>query len=181
MTPGPRPLTVLFVCTGNLARSPYAERRAAHLLADYPMIQFRSAGLPGVPGQPMDEAMAAVLDARCGSPQGHLSRSLTWELLARADVALTFEFAQHMRTLDAWPDQAPKIMGLSQFADIAERLYKPGTGPLLIAQAVAAARRDSMTGDIADPHGRGSAAARRCADEIDDLLARILPVVTGTK
>ena len=179
MTDQPRPLRILFVCTANISRSPYAERRAAQLLADFPMIQFSSAGIPGYPGRPMEDNMATVLRQRGASGEGHVSRSLTWEMIALADVALTFQFSQHMLILDAWPDHAPKVMGLLQFADIAERLYRPGTGPNLISQASAAARPDGMTWDIFDPYGRGMAAAVACAAEIDAALARILPVVTG--
>lgn len=174
-----KPLSVLFVCTANISRSPYAERRAAQLLADFPMIRLSSAGIPGYPGRPMEDTMATVLHQRGGSPEGHVSRAVTWEMITRVDVALTFTFAQHMAVLDAWPDHAPKVLGLRQFTAIAERLYKPGTGRLLIAQAAAAAPPDSMTGDVPDPYGRGMAAAVACADAIDAELHRLVPILTG--
>lgn len=178
MTPT-KPLSILFVCTANISRSPYAERRGAQLLADFPMIRLSSAGIPGYPGRPMEDTMATVLHQRGGSGEGHVSRAVTWEMIARVDVALTFTFAQHMAILDEWPDHAPKVLGMRQFADIAERLYRPGTGATLIAQASAAARPDSMTGDFPDPYGRGMGAAVACADAIDAVLHRLVPILTG--
>ncbi len=176
----PQPLRILFVCTANIARSPFAERLAAQRLVDFPTIRVGSAGIPGYPGRPMDADMAEVLHEEYGiSAADHISRALTWEMVALSDVVLTFELGQHALILDSWPDHAGKVMGLHQFADVAQRLYKPGTGPNLIAQAVAAAKPNAMTWDVSDPHRRGMAASRACAAEIDAVLDRILPVVTG--
>jgi len=172
------PLRVLFVCTANISRSPYAERRARQVLAGAP-VTVASAGVPGYPGRGMDPEMAAQLRLRGAEPNGHISRSVTREILAESDLVLTFEFAQRMRLLDAWPEFAPRILGLSQFADVCGRLFEPGTGPLLVTQARTAARPDSMTWDVGDPYRQGADVARACADEIDDVLRRILPVLTG--
>ena len=135
--------------------------------------------------------MAAILRERGGSPEGHLSRSLNWWILATADLVLTFEFAQHMRILDAWPDQDVKVMGLLQFVDAAERLgtvvpgitepptSQPRAVPTWVAEAASLARPNSMTRDIADPYRRGAKAARECAAQIDDALARVLPLLVN--
>lgn len=176
----PQPLRILYVCTANIARSPFAERLAAQRLTGFPTIEVGSAGIPGYPGRPMDADMAEVLHEEYGvSAVDHISRTLTWEMVALSDIVLTFEFGQHMLILDAWPDHAGKVLGFHQFADVAGRLYKPGTGPNLIAQAVAAAKPNGMTLDVSDPYRRGMAASRACAAEIDAVLDRILPVITG--
>ncbi|MDV3223018.1 MAG: low molecular weight phosphatase family protein, partial [Intrasporangium sp.] len=115
-------------------------------------------------------------------PDGHVSRSLTADLIEEADLVLTFEFAIRMRIFDAFPAHAPKVLGLHQFADAIDRL-PPGptvpTGPALTAEAQRVSKPDSMTWDVSDPHRRGAKAARRCADEIDAALAQIVPALLG--
>ena len=190
MTEPPRPLRIVFICTANISRSPYAERRASSMLAGSTTVELASAGIPGHPGRPMDELMAAILREQGGSPEGHLSRSLNWWILATADLVLTFEFAQHMRILDAWPDQEGKVLGLLQFVEAAERLVpgaasvvppagQPRGVPNLVAAAAAIAKPNSMTWDVADPYRRGPKAARETAAQIDDALARFLPLLSN--
>jgi protein-tyrosine-phosphatase len=166
------------VCTANISRSPYAAGRAAQLASRYAVVAT-SAGVPGVPGREMDPAMAAPLTARGGSAEGHVSRSLTGGLVAEADVVLTFEFMQHMRILDAWPDQAAKVFGLHQFAEALERVTPDASDATMVQRAFAAGVLDSMTWDVPDPYRRGTAAARRCADAIDAALVRILAALDG--
>ena len=82
-------------------------------------------------------------------------------------------------------------MGLLQFLDAAERLgpiapqapelvSHPRAVPKLVAAAASIAKPNSMTWDIADPYRRGDKAARECAAQIDDALARVLPLLSVT-
>lgn len=171
-------LNVLFVCTANICRSPYAEHRARQLLADAP-VAVASAGLPGFPGHDMDDAMAEQLRLRGGDPDAHVSRALTGDLVDWADLVLTFEFAQRMRLLDKWPTELPKIFGLNQFSESLQTLSQPQAGTRLVAQVFGAAQPDSMTWDIDDPFRRGVAAAKACADQIDAALAHLVAALTG--
>jgi protein-tyrosine phosphatase len=172
------PVRVLFVCTANIARSPYAEHRARQLV-DGAGLTVASAGVPGVPGRKMDADMAAQLRARGGNADGHVSRALTRDLLEEAELVLTFEFAHRMRILQAWPEHAAKVFGIRQLGDAVGRLVSPEQGLELLDQAYAACQPDGMQWDVVDPHRRGAAAARVCADAIDADLAVIVPALTG--
>lgn len=179
----PAPLQLLFVCTANISRSPYAERRAAHLLRDLgpagDSVIVESAGIPGYPGRAMDEPMAVQLRQHGGDPTDHVSRSLTNEMLALADVVVTFEFAQRMRILESHPGWEHKLFGLHQLVDAVDRAQAGSTGFWLVHELQRAAGPDSMSWDVADPHGRGASAAQKAADEIDGALSVVVPALAG--
>ena len=179
-------LRVLFICTANVARSAYAERRLVHLLGPTASVQVGSAGVPGYPGRPMDDVMAELLVRRGGSSAGHVSRALTGDLVAEADLILTMEFRHHIEIVETWPEASHSCFGLGQFADAADRVagssLAEGQGrrfvlPEPVATVASSVLPDSMTWDVADPHQRGRRAYRRCADSIDEKLERILVVL----
>lgn len=167
---------VLVVCTANIARSPYAEHRLRGLCDGRGALIVSSAGIPGIEGCAMDEALARELDRRGGDGRGHLSRPVTGALLTDADLVLTMEFAHHVRILEQWPWAADRVLGLRQLAR-AVAAHPADAAGCLPASLIDLAPRDSIAWDVADPHGRGRRAARRCADEIDGLLGQILPVL----
>lgn len=180
------PLRLLFVCTANIARSPYAERRARMLLGGAP-IEVESAGMPGMPGRAMDGEMAAELEDRGGDPSGHVSRSLTEDMLAGTDVLLTFEFVQNVHIIEQFPEAAERTFGVTQFAEaVGQFKAQQLNGRKLIAQARAAQPRNSMGWDFDDPHRRGRRAAKVAAEEIDAAVETIirglldLPAPVGT-
>ena len=174
---------MLFVCTANISRSAYAERRAAQLLGDDGgrLVNVASAGVAHHPGRSMDEQMAAQLRERGGDPSGHVSRPLSGELLDESHFVLTFEFTHRIRITDSWPDQEPKIFGFRQLADAVTRVPTPGVGLELLDQAVAARQPDGLNWDVPDPYRRGPKAARACAQTIDEALDRILSALAPSR
>lgn len=175
---------MLFVCTANVARSAYAEFRMRQLLGPVASVLVGGAGVPGYPGRPMDAGMLEVLAAHGLDGGGHVSRSLDTRLASESDLILTMEYRHHAAILDSWPEAAVKCFGLGQFADAvdcrAAAVQADGVGRRfavtdLVFEMAGHALPDSMTWDVADPHGRAAPAYRRCAARIDADLKRMLP------
>lgn len=175
------PLNLLFVCTANISRSPYAERRARMLLGGAP-ITVASAGVPGYPDRSMDREMAAQLELRGGDPTGHVSRALDGDLLNWADLVVTFEYAHDLKILERWPEAAQRIFGLNQFAKTVTQFDAAHlSGPELISQARAVAERNSMGWDVDDPYGRGKRAATTATAHIDHAVESIIRGLLGLR
>lgn len=162
---------VLFVCTANISRSPYAQWRAQQATSGS-VVVFDSAGIPGTQNRSMDSNMLCELARRGVDGDAHRSRPVSTELVEASDVIITMEFGQHMRLLEAWSQASDRTFGLRQ---LAEAVRAAGTGGNFRDVDLA----NSMVWDIADPYGQGAGAARACAREIDELLGIVLPVLTG--
>jgi len=89
------PFNILVVCTGNICRSPLAERlltaEFARLGLGENQVRVESAGVAALVGQPMTEQAAAQASLYGGNPTGHHARQLVAEMVERADLILTME------------------------------------------------------------------------------------------
>lgn len=131
-----------------------------------------SAGIPGFSGQAMDPAMEAELPVRDGRASAHRSRVLTRQILEASPLVLTMEFAHQIRILDEWPAALGYVFGLRQFVDTLDR-WSADQEPVRIDEMRKLVAPNSAKWDVRDPYRRGQEAARRCADELDDLLLRL--------
>lgn len=160
-----RPIaSVLFVCTGNVCRSPFAERLLAALA---PHVRVTSRGTHALVGSAMDADMAAELQARGGDAAGFVSRSLA-PVDLEADLVLAMETAH----LDVIRDEQPAALlrsGLLGHADSLAGLAQDG--PLTVRD-VRSWSRTSRTADgaIADPYRRGRRVAGRSATAIEEMV-----------
>jgi protein-tyrosine phosphatase len=164
-------MRVLFICTANVSRSPYAQIRTTEMFGD--QLVAMSAGIPGTEGRQMDPDMEAELPFDDEAAISHRSRPVTITLVEMSDLIVTMEFAHHMRLLDRWPETASSVFGLRQIVDALERSGANGSARERILQARSVSQPNSMMWDVADPYRRGRRAARRCADELDDLVLRL--------
>ncbi len=101
-------MLVVFVCTGNICRSPMAEAmaRTAHAGRG---LTFASAGTFGLNGHAMTPRAATALGEIGIGDEGHGSKQVDADLVAAADIVYVME-PQHMWWLvDRWPDAAGKI------------------------------------------------------------------------
>jgi sulfate adenylyltransferase len=167
------PLSVLFVCTANICRSPFMELLARHLSPPESGLRFASAGTMGMREEPMDPVMAAQLNLRGASADGFRSRRATGALLERADLVLTAESSHRALLLEEHPGAFRRVFPLAQFAELAEGL--PGeNGRDLIAAAARSGGPADPAHDIVDPYGRGSDAAAVSADRLDLLVNTVV-------
>jgi protein-tyrosine-phosphatase len=108
----------LFVCFGNLMRSPMAEVmfRRSVASAALPRIQIASAGLHAVPGTPA-HPWALAASAELGlSLQAHRARLLTAEMVSAADAIFAMDFQNKAELLAQYPESRDKILMLSAYA-----------------------------------------------------------------
>ena len=119
--PGSR--SFLFVCFGNLMRSPMAEAmfRKSVASASLPDIQTTSAGLHAVPGTPA-HPWALTASAELGLPlEGHQARLLTADMVSAANVIFAMDFQNKAELLAQYPESKDKILMLSAYAPGAQR------------------------------------------------------------
>ena len=173
------PFRLLFVCTANICRSPYAELRARQLLGGTSGITVASAGLRGYEGNPMDAEMATQLHLRGGDPSGFSSRPFSGRALTTSDLVLTFEAEQRKVITETWPGSDQKVFVWSQFTAALDEIASPAGGLRLVGEVGRAARPARRAGDIPDPFGRGMPAAAVCAVQVDRLLQRTLSALLG--
>ena len=158
---------VLFVCTGNICRSAYAERRAQHLV---PALDAVSAGTHAMRGWGVDEAMAEELEARGGSAADFSAQQLT-ESLARSATLILCATREHREYVtDAWPDLEPRTYVMKPYARGLAASGLSAWSSVPRSDTSALTRSD----DIADPYRMGQPDAARAANEIDAILMQII-------
>lgn len=174
------PLAVTFVCTGNTCRSAYADVMARHLLgsADDRLV-VGSGGIHAGDGGRMSSGMARLAAERGASTAGFRTRRADAGVVADADVLLTATVGHRDDLLRDHPDAEGRVFTLAQFADAADAAADGLSGAALVAWVAGHAAVAHPAGDVLDPLSRGAASERACADQIDALLARVIPRLAG--
>jgi len=166
------PISVIFVCTANICRSPVMELVAREMAGEGASVVFASAGTHGFDAQPLNEDMAVTLTPGIGGD--FRSRRLTKQVLMDADLVLTAENVHRTHILEEHPQLHRKVFTLGQFVATAAQI--PGlTGRELIAEAGARRTPPRPADDVADPYRRGAAASEQATGTITAMLGEIVP------
>lgn len=172
---------MLFVCAGNLCRSPLAERllavRLRELSGRNPAelgISVASAGIVAHPGEPMDPLAVAELTSRGGTPSGAGAHRLDAAAIETADLVLTAERRQRQAVLALAPSALPYTFTVREFAALAGSDHAASDPASLVRHAYerrASAVLDDY--DIADPYRRSAEVHRSSAVLIDHAVTTI--------
>jgi protein-tyrosine-phosphatase len=183
------PFTVLFVCTGNICRSPIAERVAkayleAALGAEAADFRLESAGAQAVVGAGVHRDSAAVLTSLGGDARGFAARQLTEDLARDVDLVLALTRGHRRSVLKRAPRGLARTFTLLEAADLASRVPfgtdLQGTNlpdrcrSLVREMAAGRTRRSSdVRDDIPDPIGQPAAVHEDVGQTIADAIVRL--------
>ncbi|GAB2888692.1 arsenate reductase/protein-tyrosine-phosphatase family protein [Nocardioides pacificus] len=171
-------ISILFVCTANICRSPFMELYARHALGADSQVKVSSAGTHGFVDHPMDDVMAAELSTRQIAYEAFRSRRLTGALIREADLVLTAEQSHRTFILDDHVAAFRKVLTLGQFAETIAKLDPALKGRALLDEAGRHRGPADVSLDVQDPYRRGQEAAAASAVLLTGLLETVLPRLT---
>ncbi len=182
---------VLFVCTGNICRSPAAARLLQAALARSPAadgakILVTSAGTHGLVGYGIDPPVVRALAAWQVDSDGHQARRLGAAEVAEADLVLGATRVHRAAAVSLHPKAVHYAYTITEFARLASSvLGRPGYAAAGPVELMAEVRRLRGTvraphpgaDDVADPYGRSAAehaAAVTAIAAASDVIAAAL-------
>ncbi|WP_137723940.1 low molecular weight phosphatase family protein [Prescottella subtropica] len=173
-------MKLLFVCTGNICRSPTAERLAAAWAARNgdADLTVSSAGTRAVVGSGMEPTAARVLSSLGGDPHAFSARQLTPVLANGADLILTMTEAHRDAVLRHAPRQLKRTFTLLEAAQLVT-VAGPTTVPALATARGTVPRPARM--DVPDPIGASADVFTDVGTIVDRAVSEVLTGLrTGT-
>ncbi|BBX17983.1 low molecular weight phosphatase family protein [Mycolicibacterium duvalii] len=172
-------LHLLFVCTGNICRSPTAERLALRSGAELSIPNFAvsSAGTRAVIGHPIHADAARVLERLGGDASAFAARQLTARIAAPADLIVTMTRAHRDAVLELAPS---KLHHTFMLAEVARLVSACGAVTIADLSRLRSHLVGSDVADVPDPMGHGAEAYEMAGSLIVELLPPVMALFART-
>lgn len=143
----PKPVRILTVCTGNICRSPVAERL---LQAGLDQVlpggfEVRSAGTRAMVGSPIQPLSADIVNMYGGTDKGFAARQLTPKILRETDIVLTMTSKHRGEVLQLDASLLKRTFTIREFARMLEALEERDAATADSAAAATAAATAAET------------------------------------
>ncbi len=148
---------ILFVCLGNICRSPFAEGLFAKLAAQEKLgaLKTQSAGLMALPGNSATYMAQQVAEEYAVDLTEHKAQPVSKNLVNWSDLILVMEKSHQDSLFTQYPEAADKTRLIRHYA-----------------------RYGSRNRGIADPYGLNYEAYRFCFLDIEDAVAGLIKSLT---
>lgn len=169
-------MRVLFVCTGNLCRSPMAEALLRHEIEarDLDGVEVGSSGTWAIDGSPATHDAIGAMAELGINIGGHRSRHLRREDLMQADLVVAMTSVHLREIADLAPEVLPRARLLKELGEIDAGAGGSEVSSRLHALLSGARPEPRRALDVDDPIGLGPGAYRRC---VTDLKAGVAVIV----
>jgi protein-tyrosine phosphatase len=176
------PFGVLFVCTGNICRSPTAEALARRELARYPGVplEVSSAGSHALEGNPAASRSMLAASTRGASLERHFARELTRRRVRSAGLILCMAAEHRPFVLSYDRSAANRTYLLAAFARVAGQWDWLAGSPAELVALAAEHARELDGDDIDDPLGHPAEAYAACAERLDGLVTPVIAALVKT-
>jgi protein-tyrosine phosphatase len=170
-------MNVLIVCTGNICRSPFAERLLAARLAESGVpATVASCGTDAVAGcKPVERTLQVARQQYHLDLADHRARQITAEMVDASDLLLAMT-GEHVRlVVRRYPGAAAKTITMRAAAWRSGVLRRVALGgEQWIAQLVGGSGIGSPSDDVVDPYGGPLRLFRAVADDISVLVESLV-------
>jgi len=170
-------LHILFVCTGNICRSPTAERLTIALAAEHGIstLSASSAGIRAVVGHPVHPDAADVLNHLGGDASGFAARRLTPRIASDANLIVTMTYEHRDSVLALAPQCLRRTFTIAEVAHLVADLGAQSISDLTSMRPQLAGRR---LRDIPDPIGQSAEYFAKVGIQISEMLVPVVSLFT---
>jgi protein-tyrosine phosphatase len=185
---------VIFVCTGNICRSPMAEQMLIQKADKNKLpITVVSAGVMAMTGDPMTPQSADAMTQRGFTPTKHISQDLTPKILEEADLVLTATLDHRSEIARMLPKASKYSFTIDEFARLTsflradpefqgefkkkpketrDQYLKRAIQQAVLLRGMVPTNLDPK--DVVDPYGESIAVYNQVAEHIDVMLEIIV-------